>query len=514
MLQEQSRTANWIATAVFVLLIASGLAALLVNRGSLMIEDDARYYTIIAEHIARTGRSTFDGQVLTNGYHPLWMIVLVVMAKTIGLHDIAIAGVEVALVGAGFFLMVSTFRSPALVHRLLFAAWLAGWSILIIGRGMEVSLVFFGFGLLAWTLMACRERGLSPIWAGFAAALTIGARLDAAVFVVPLLLLMLGLRRSLLPFAILAVGGAVYAAVNLWLFGTPVPISGAVKSLGGLQLNERFLKQLLPPAESESMLWTLRTYQRSPAGRMVIVGGLCALALLAGRSRAWPYLWAILIGLALYLGKLLFGSSWYIWPWYIFPAYFGMFALVLALDSRMPQIAGGRLATALAGVMIVLMLGWVLRANGLGKPPMTGFAEINRMVANQLNETLRGAPVAMGDRAGSFAHFYRGPVVQSEGLVNDKAFFEVLKSGGDVKALLCQRGVRYFVAYQTDHGPYEKVSVPLLRPWLTQFPAPALTFHKQDEVARVFDLSIFDASIEDEGDSYLYVWRLSGCPSR
>ena len=68
------------------------------------------------------------------------------------------------------------------------------------------------------------------------------------------------------------------------------------------------------------------------------------------------------------------------------------------------------------------------------------------------------------------------------------------------------------LAYERDLGRYDTTSVAVLRRSLTQYPSPQLTFAQSDEVGRVFDLSQYDNSNADEGDNYLYAWRLSGCP--
>ena len=46
-----------------------------------LLSDDAFYYFKIAENIAAGRGSTFDGILLTNGYHPLWMLVMVSIFK-------------------------------------------------------------------------------------------------------------------------------------------------------------------------------------------------------------------------------------------------------------------------------------------------------------------------------------------------------------------------------------------------------------------------------------------------
>jgi len=60
-------------------------------------------------------------------------------------------------------------------------------------------------------------------------------------------------------------------------------------------------------------------------------------------------------------------------------------------------------------------------------PARTGdFRIFNKSLAAELNKSIPGQVVAMGDRAGSFAFFYNGAVFQTEGLVEDaKEYFEI-----------------------------------------------------------------------------------------
>ena len=51
------------------------LASNQLGRSSLFV-DDAYYYFEIARNIARGNGSTWDGLHTTNGYHPLWMVML------------------------------------------------------------------------------------------------------------------------------------------------------------------------------------------------------------------------------------------------------------------------------------------------------------------------------------------------------------------------------------------------------------------------------------------------------
>ena len=81
--------------------------------------------------------------------------------------------------------------------------------------------------------------------------------------------------------------------------------------------------------------------------------------------------------------------------------------------------------------------------------------------------------------------------------------------------LTAERGMakNTVLAYQRDLGSYDSVSVPALRPSLTDFRGPTLTFASSDEIGHVADLAKYDNSATEEGDNFLYAWRLSGCPS-
>lgn len=59
------------------LLIRLGIACLPVTMlGPWFVPDDAFYYFKISQNVASGVGSTFDGEHLTNGYHPLWMLIV------------------------------------------------------------------------------------------------------------------------------------------------------------------------------------------------------------------------------------------------------------------------------------------------------------------------------------------------------------------------------------------------------------------------------------------------------
>jgi hypothetical protein len=353
-----------------------------------------------------------------------------------------------------------------------------------------------------------------------------GARIDAGVFVLPLLSLALPTRRSkALAIGVVSLFGLAYLACNEIVFGAAMPVSASVKSLGGLQLNRHllhdFYNEVLRPGGFDP---TIKNILDSAAGdadysRILIVSLLAAGLALFARPRGFArhLLLSFLIGMTLYAAKLLLLSSWSIWPWYFYPEFIGAYACLRVAPQTLENLRMARVRKSIEIGFLVFLTGVVAwsAADFATDPPeyeWLGFSVINQRAIDAFGPTFAGAPVAMGDRAGSFGFNYRGHTVQLEGLVEDKAYFDVLANHGDLHELLCRRGVKYVLAYALDLGDYKTYRIDVLRPWLTEFRGPSLVVRKEDEIGRVFDLDVFDSlELGDNGDSYLYAWRLNGC---
>lgn len=508
------RRGGWpllLALAAFVLFLADIIG--LRDHGGLFAEDDAYYYLVTAKNIAATGRSTFDGQSLTNGYHPLWMIVLVLQELTVGGSLMVTFVIEAALLSGGLYLLLR--RAPR-VCALACAAYALPFLVVttILGmRGMEFSLFVFAFAALVNLIEKARSEGGGGLMIGLVAAAAIGARIDAAVFVGPLLLMApLPLRTRLRALGVLAGLGLVFAVVSLAIFGAVTPISSAVKSLGGLQINHTLLRQMVRvfSGNSSSSLYiiTIIALLASPLLWLASRQGTTGRALAAAST----------LGGAAFVAKLVFASSWEIWPWYNF-AVFPPFAagLYVVADPQAPWARYWPSAKRLErGVGLAVMAGILVWAGmGLSRPFRidAGYGILNARAAARFGPILGGARVAMGDRAGSFAMAYPGGVVQLEGLMNDKAYFRALKAGGDVTNLLCRRQVKFLIDYEPELGAYETLRVSVLGPAVTQAKGPTVTVRHRDEVARMSDLAVLDTRFTGGApDTTLYVWRLD-CPA-
>ncbi|HVV39398.1 MAG TPA: hypothetical protein VHD31_03725 [Candidatus Paceibacterota bacterium] len=177
-----------------VFLITRSFSFLLTN----VLPDDAFYYFQIAHNIALGLGSTFDGVNATNGYHPLWMVILVGIYKVWGsgavgdMLPIHIAlGISIALnalTGLIVWRILTRFSS----NQWLVAAGVFVWSLnpfmlfeTINGLETSLSLFFFAaFFLLAVRLQEGRvpQNIVSALVLGTVGGLLVLARLDLAIY--------------------------------------------------------------------------------------------------------------------------------------------------------------------------------------------------------------------------------------------------------------------------------------------------------------------------------------------
>lgn len=500
--------------AIFLVFMIVRLAIQYNKDGGFYLEDDAYYYTIIAGNVAENGLSTFDSQTLTNGYHPLWLLLLALQAKVLGGSALVTMSIELLLVAVGLWFSIASFRSRSALFRITFTLLfcLIAWPM--IAKGMEVSLFIFAFGLFLKTTVGFLEGEAGSLMLGAAAVLCIGARIDSGVFVLPILILACGtLRRASFAIMPVAFAGAIYAAVNLWVFGLPMPVSGAIKSLGGFQWNGALIDQIESYWHRNGPLRATISFLNSYFGRTLFLFILPCVALpwLDRRAKSWVLVCGFAAGFCLFAIKLLLFSSWVIWPWYGFPAVMGLCVSFHIVDDLLDGY-DGRNVRWIEGVATAAALVATLTQLKLAETKdFQSFEPINAAAASKFASVFGGDRVAMGDRAGSFALRYAGPVTQLEGIVNDRTYFDAVEHHQDVRPLLCRRGVKYVLSYERDLGRYDETTVHVLRHQLTHFPSPTLTFKSSDEVGRVSDLTRYDNTSIGNGDNYLYAWRLSGC---
>jgi len=229
-----------------------GITAVMAAWGPQLL-DDGYYYLQVAWNISRGAGSSFDGIHPTNGYHPLWQLMLVpvfwVFSKGAALWA-AVVLQSILFCASGILLYrlvrVSGGSGPASAAAAGFWVlnlWLWGKGAM---SGMETGLLLFLFGLSLLSFIEVLRKEGEGWKLGILLALTVAARLDSLALAVaaPAVLAACGRGRRAFRAAIPTAGYlAVYFSLNLLLFGGATPVSGYVKSREGLRLLGGLLRE-------------------------------------------------------------------------------------------------------------------------------------------------------------------------------------------------------------------------------------------------------------------------------
>ncbi len=479
-----------VARAVWCAIAACAAAVFFANLrygpGALWIvsSDDFFYYAQVARNLAMHGASSFDGIHFTNGYHPLWMLALALATKLFGIGGWLHASTDLPLaaaIEAMFFAL--TMAIVYFVYRLVRqqCGVLASCSIQLLATLFVLLLVRSGLevGVALATLFAllCFRLRTSFCWTarecffyGLIAATMVLSRLDSMLLVALLFVFDVlpngaiegKVRCCVLRFSLGMAPVAVYLISNIFIFHTLLPISGKAKQL-------RWHPYLPSPYALRSLMPFL-TWQTFFLFGLCLLLTIAAIGLIAtGRRRipreATGFFWVILLFPFLHLCTVTTLSDWGVWPWYLYPwLAAGVIATTLLfatrkvnagkqINTQRPANTGRRtpahanlflaeLACLFAsGFYLIFWTYMLVHSSGPLNNPMVATA----VDVQQFAQTHPGV-YAMGDRAGAVGYLAPVPVIQLEGLMMDKPFLDNIRQQRDLREVLSQYGVLYYIA--------------------------------------------------------------------
>jgi hypothetical protein len=467
---QRAPLANRLRSFAFVLISLCCLAVFFGNlrfgRNVLAIglEDDFFYYAEAARHLAVDGLSSFDGIHKTNGYHPLWMLVVTCLTKLFDVgglfHASTIFPFAVALETIQFALVLAiafwTYRLCRLfcgvAASVCVQLLMASWGIVMARTGMETGLAVLAALCALWFRLrkGFTWNAKSCAWYGLLASIMILARLDLMLLVGLLLVFDVvpnGARRGkpvsqACSFALGLFPVPVYFAVNMLHFHTVMPISGTAKQLRAHHIPA--LKTLVSfagfiPAKVSPLL--------GPA----IVLTLLALVLLFTQSlrlrKNGAVLFSVLTFPFLHLLAVSTLSDWPIWQWYLYPWIISAIvaaAIILERDSRRQRIVSWAESKACVACCAAYLLLYSFAVTSSSRPqnnlPYMAAIDIKAFVAQ--HEGL----YAMGDRAGAVGYLASQPVLQTEGLMMDAQYLDNIRKKRDLLEVLRGYGVRYYIS--------------------------------------------------------------------
>jgi hypothetical protein len=423
-----------------VFLILSGEPKVWVD----LITDDGYYYLGVVRGLVEDGSSSFLPPFETNGYQPLWVLLLVASAFVFGTSDASLA-LQMYSMCYGFIALFAAmskrmfgFAFPAIAS----AGAFYGATL----EGMETAMIpVFVLGLFHSRSWPAKGLFSSLIFLTRLDALALVIARDAYFFI-------FRRDRDLRHYLILVPVAAAYFALNHFIFGVPVPVSGLAKAVGSVT------------GENLGLIYLHVEHLAAPALLMLSV--IAFSAVVKGRMEI-PFkdeLIILLVTLAVVCAYYSLRSGWLTWPWYFWPQMMLFFyattsgALLLLEQQESSGTEPARYFIAAAATVAFFSYAMVpakeyalsvLHHGPLWVEREASFAEKNLELVELIKS--RGFPegtfFAMGDRAGSFGFFLgrRYNFIQTEGLVGPYSYYESMKSGNGEKFLV-RHGVNYLIA--------------------------------------------------------------------
>lgn len=463
------RTLSWFLIGIVCVVVF--YANLRFHEEALAIgfEDDFFYYAQAAKNLVLSGVSTFDGVHLTNGYHPLWFLIIVAITKIFGIGGflgaktvypfaIAIETLQTLMViGAAYlsFEIASKFCSENISRCIQLLT--ASTTLMQMRTGMETGLAIMM--VLALVAFRIRDRFCwnisNSLLYGALASIAILSRLDVALFVAPMVVydvfrevkdwnarLKIGLAVA---FGLLPLFG--YFLDNLVIFHTLMPISGAAK-----QLRTHHLPSLYALQTFLGFLFA----KNSPL--LVFQVGLTVLALLQFRTsslRTNKYrviFLAMLLFPIVHLLAVTSASNWELFLWYIYPWTISFVAAGTILFSGPKKITSESSLTRYETIAVYCCAGFLVFYGLLVEAHSSPSHNLPYQAALEIKEFEKRHPgiYGMGDRAGMVGFFGSQPVVQLEGLMMDKDYLENIREEKELLEVLRKYHVRYYVSTRAE----------------------------------------------------------------
>ena len=445
--------------------------------------DDTYLLLQVAHRWTTLGFPTFDGLHRTNGFQAAWGLVAWGLAwiardpETL-LH-LALSLCAALNTLAGWLLGRFARRLAGGDHTALWVV--AFWTAFCLsGRpnliGLENALLTTTIaGMLVVLHGVCRGSASAQRWWLLAAllGLMVWTRLDTAVFAA-IVWGALGIRaarerqyaRFAVGCAILAVMALLLIGFNFWAGGTATPVSGMVKRHIATRAEFTWTFQAAAAVLVDTLAMLLK-HSAIGVGAIwppacgavarIALLGLSILALARGvfRFRPWTAIWAasvvahVLI-FRLWLGAYHLDTLWYYAPLHI-SACVWLGYVCSQLHSRVSSSRWRYQLPALVGLAKT-----PLAILALVLPPM---AETTSSVRYETAQWLRSAVPAdqraAAWNAGELAYFSQCTLINLDGLVNDRAYFDDLRAGRGTAEYLDAERVNWVVDYASTIGDPE-----------------------------------------------------------
>jgi hypothetical protein len=453
--------------------------------GSYLTHDDTYLALQIARGWATHGYPTFDGIHRTNGFQPLWGLILVAFARCIDEPIALLRATLVFAVACNTLTGVLIARAcralrtdSAPLAKCAVALWCAysvsGKPALI---ALENALLPALCAAILLALIAIwRDAASVPRWIAFGllAAAIVWTRLDAVVLIAGCMAIAFvpALRTArwsgpLLACVLFGAALASYVAFQRWAGGTNTPVSGLVKRTIAERIEPTMTVASVAAALCDAAniafkqaaigVGLIRPQALSSAGRVAILL-LLIVALVRARSAGvrWVGLTALLLFAHALAIRLWLSEYFHDTPWY-YPAtnlLAGLGVAILLLEVL--PAARHRAVISCASAFFVLRLAascWLLTQ----PPPANAVAPVRIAAAAWLRENVPPGGRVAAWNAGELSYFSGVTLINLDGLVNDAAYYrEIIRAQGALTDYLKSQRVDWITDYAkgAEGGPW------------------------------------------------------------
>ncbi len=401
-------------------------------------DDDFFYYLETAFNFSQTGVSTFDNIHITNGYHPLWFIILSVITFIFGksiatFYTISTIQVLTTYITykqtAKLFQTILPSTSSTINNYLSIITTIV--FMLIFKGGMEIILTV---PLLLLLINISLEDKINSYEFGLISLLAILSRLDSVCFIIIYAIFLISSKRiSVFKLSISMIPFLLYILSNILIFDTIMPISGMAKSLRSeVYFEFNIIRSFFD--------FTLNRIFYGTIPGLLIVLNLVIVILNYNKIEIklkYLFISVILFQISLILYSSLF-SGWVYWSWYFYSVVFSYIITIYFINTNF------KIKKNIILLVTISFIFYALAFSFLKKP--TSYDIYNEAQLLKKFEKHYVGIYGMGDRAGLPSFYIKSNLIQLEGLMMNREYLEDLQKL-DLIDLLKKYNVEYYISY-------------------------------------------------------------------
>lgn len=408
-------------------------------------EDDFFYYLETSKNFLLYGFPSVDLQTPTNGYHPLWFLIITLLqipfktpfAISFVITIITFISFTISFVYLQRIFFLFSKHQPTADYLSIITSSLF---LIYFALGMEIILVMPLITILLYYLFNDENN---PLKYGLLFNILFLSRLDTLFLILLVYVYFVFKKNNIIKnkyFYIPFILSLIYILSNVVFFDTLSPISGMAKQL----------KTSYWPVYSAIETVFILQRDRIIYGLIPFIFFVLNYLLIIKYSNSKYKLLFLLINtfpLIFSIFNAVF-SGWYYWSWYFYIFYPSIIIFfVLLIDYKVFDRIF-KIALPIASILIILFYFHISRKSNISK---TLFYENAIQVLDY--EKQHPGIYAMGDRAGLISYLIESPLVHLEGLVMDKQYLNTFKSSSNLKEILKKYNVDYYIANMAKKTP-------------------------------------------------------------